>query len=429
MSNMILKNCKTIDNQTKNIIIENGKIESIKKTLLASDMTSDEVIDIKDNIVIPGMIDPHVHFRDPGLTYKEDWKSGSQAAAHGGYTTVIDMPNTKPQTDTLKNFIEKKRIALKKSVVDFGLQAGVKSDKDVQEILEEKPASYKIFMDLYDDNQLREMFRSVARTNKPLCLHCEDKTIIKNNMEHLKKNESTYTNTKAYSYARSGLAEIISVKKAIEYTLENKQHIHLCHVSTRQSLELVDAYKNKAKISLEVTPHHLFLTNAVYDSYGVKAKTNPPLRNVDYNVDDDYLDEFDCVATDHAPHTLEEKQKDTWSSAAGIPGLEVTMKLLLTLVNKRKLSLKQLISLTSKRATEIFDIKNKGKIAEGYDADLTVLDLKQEGTISVDKFYTNAKYTPFEGCKYVGSNIMTINRGTLIAEYDEVYENECRYIY
>ena len=133
MGNLILKNCKTIDNNTINIIIENGKIKEIKKTILPSDTATDKTIDIKDKIVIPGLIDPHVHFRDPGLTHKETWKTGSQAAAHGGYTTVIDMPNTIPKTDTLKNFQEKKEIA-QKSIVDFGLQAGVKTEQDVLEM-------------------------------------------------------------------------------------------------------------------------------------------------------------------------------------------------------------------------------------------------------------------------------------------------------
>ena len=134
MADLILKNCKTIENNIVNIIIEEGRIKEIKKELLPSEKNSDKIIDIKEKTIIPGLIDPHVHLRDPGLTHKEDWTSGSKAAAHGGYTTIIDMPNTKPLTYTLKSFKEKKEIALKKSYVDFALHAGVKTRKDVQEI-------------------------------------------------------------------------------------------------------------------------------------------------------------------------------------------------------------------------------------------------------------------------------------------------------
>lgn len=429
MGNLILKNCKTIKNDIVNIIIEEGKIKEIKKELLSSDKTTDQIIDIEEKIVIPGLIDPHVHFRDPGLTHKEDWKSGSQAAAHGGYTTVIDMPNTIPQTDTLKAFKEKKEIAKKKSVVDFAIHAGVKTQKDVDEILNEKPAAYKIFMDLHDNDQLYQMFEYVSKTGKPLCLHCEDKNLVDYNIKTLSSDKSNDSKTITYSYARSALAELIAVNRAIEYAKKLDLQIHLCHISTRQTLELIHEARNSTNITIEATPHHLFLDNSVYESYGIKAKTNPPLRDVNYNISLSHLNEFDSIGTDHAPHTLEEKQKNTWTSAAGIPGLEVTLPLLLTEVNNNNLTLEEVVKLTSYNPSKIFKIPQKGSIEVGYDGDITVLDMKREGRINVDNWYTQGKYSPFDNRPFVGCNVMTINRGNVICDEDNVIENKSKYVY
>lgn len=429
MGNLILKNCKTIKNDIVNILIEEGKIREIKKELLSSDKTTDKIIDIKEKIIIPGLIDPHVHFRDPGLTHKEDWESGSKAAAHGGYTTVIDMPNTIPTTDTLKAFREKKKIAGKKSVVDFALHAGVKTQDDVDEILNEKPAAYKIFMDLHDNDELYRMFEYVSMTDKPLCLHCEDKNLVDYNIKTLSSDRKNDSKTITYSYARSALAELIAVNRAIEYAKKLDLQIHLCHISTRQTLELIREARTGMDISIEATPHHLFLDNSVYESYGIKAKSNPPLRDKNYNISIENLKEFDSVGTDHAPHTLDEKLKDTWSSAAGIPGLELTLPLLLTEVNNNNLTLDEVVRLTSRNPSEIFKIPSKGAVEVGYDADITVLDMKKEGKICVDDWYTQGKYTPFENREFVGCNVMTINRGNVICDGDEVIKNDGRYVY
>lgn len=429
MGSLILKNCKTIDNKITNIIIEEGKIKDIKKTLLSSEKNTDKIINVKENIIIPGLIDPHVHLRDPGLTQKETWKTGSQAAAHGGYTTIIDMPNTIPKTDTVTNFKEKKEIAEKKSCVDYALHAGVKTQKDVMEINKEKPAAYKIFMDLHTNTELNEMFSYIKQTGKPLCLHCEDKTLVDYNIKTLSKNPENSKKTIIYSYARSALSELIAVNRAIELGKKYDLQLHLCHISTRQTLELIHEAREKMNISIEATPHHIFLDNNTYNTYGIKAKTNPPLRDTKYNININYLNDFDSIGTDHAPHTIEEKEKDTWTSAAGIPGLETTLKLILTEVNKNKISLKQVVRLLSSNPAKIFKIPNKGEIRKEYDADITILDMKETGRIKIDNFYTKGKYTPFENREYKGNNIMTINRGNIISENDEVYKNKSKYIY
>ncbi|MCD7782222.1 MAG: dihydroorotase family protein [Methanosphaera sp.] len=429
IGSLILKNAKLSSNQVANIIIENGKIKEITKTLPTSNQNSDKIIDLEEKYVLAGLIDPHVHFRDPGLTHKENWETGSKAAAHGGYTTVIDMPNTLPQTDTKKAFKEKKDIATKKSYVDFGLHAGVKSKNDVDEILEEKPASYKIFMDLYTDQQLDEMFSYISNTNKPLSLHCEDKTIVDNNIKQLQKNPDNDRNTKAYSEARSILAEVMAVDHAIELAIKYNLTLHLCHITSKTVLKLIEPKKSRVNLSIEATPHHLLLDNETYTKYGVKAKTNPPLRPAGYNITIDDLDKFDNIGTDHAPHTLEEKEKTTWESAAGIPNLETSLKLLLTQVNNKKITLPRLEQLMSTNPAKIFNIPSKGQIKVGNDADLVVIDMNKTGKIDLENLYTQGKYTPFENYEYTGSNVMTIKRGEIISEDDEVYKTQNKYIY
>ena len=159
------------------------------------------------------------------------------------------------------------------------------------------------------------------------------------NIKTLSSNPDNDSKTITYSYARSALAELIAVNRAIEFAKKLDLQIHLCHISTRQTLELIHEARTSANITIEATPHHIFLDNTTYENYGIKAKTNPPLRDKNYNITLDLLNEFDSIGTDHAPHTLEEKQKNTWTSAAGIPGLEATLPLLLTEVNKNKITL------------------------------------------------------------------------------------------
>lgn len=429
MGNIILKNCKMIDEEVVNIIVEDGKIKEIKKTLKPSDTTTDKIIDIKENIIIPGLIDTHVHLRDPGLTHKETWTTGSQAAANGGYTTIVDMPNTIPKTDTYDAFKDKKENALKNSYTDFALNAGVKSKKDVDEILTLKPAAYKIFMDLHDNNQLDEMFSYIQDTNKPLLLHCEDKTLVDYNIKTLSANEENDMKLTTYSYARSAMAEFIAVNHAIELAKKYNIQLHICHLSCRDTFELVNEAKGKINITVEATPHHLFLDNETYNTYGMRAKTNPPLRDINHNITLDNLSSIDSIGTDHAPHTLEEKDKNTWTTASGIPGLEVTLKLLLTEVNNGKITLKDVVEKTSTNPAKIFNMKNKGEIKPGYDADFTIVDMKKSGKIDVDEFKTMGKYTPFENRQYTGSNIMTINRGNIISDTEDVYKYDAKYIY
>ena len=412
---LVIKNCKLVDKPGEYYIgINEGKITDISK----SPIKADETIDIKDNYLMPGFIDPHIHFRDPGLTQKEDFKTGSLSAANGGFTTVIDMPNTIPKTNTYQALKEKMKIAKSKSVVNFELQAGTNNLEEMKKMMELKPISFKIFMDLESDESLEGIFKDLSALknstdyNGLVATHCEKKSIVESETLKLKQKEEN--DAIDYTYARPAQSEDESVKQAIELARRNDLRLHICHLSSSKSLSIAkDASKTMA-VSWEFTPHHLLLDNTAYNIYGTFIKTNPPLRPKNESVRLSDLDDTSIIGTDHAPHTLEDKSKGTWDSSPGIPNLETVVPLMLTEVNKGTVDLKIIPKIFSENASKVYGLESKGKIAIGKDADFTVIDLKQEGTFDIDTFKTKAKYSPFDGWSYVGMPVMTIVNGEIV---------------
>ena len=275
---LVIKNCKLVDKPGEYYIkVEEGKITDISKTSIRSD----NVIDIKHNYLMPGFIDPHIHFRDPGLTQKEDFKTGSLSAANGGFTTVIDMPNTIPKTNTYKALQEKIKIAEKKSVVNFELQAGTNTLEEMEKMITLNPISFKIFMDLETDEDLEKIFKDLSTLknstdyNGLVATHCEKKSIVENETGKLKEKEENEAID--YTYARPTSSEDESVKQAIELAGKNDLKLHICHLSSLKSLHLLENASKTMSLSWEFTPHHLLLDNSAYNIYGTFIKTNPPL--------------------------------------------------------------------------------------------------------------------------------------------------------
>lgn len=426
MLDLCLVNCKLdTDSETVCLGIENGKILSIKKLPSKADTT----LDLQGKIVLPGLIDAHVHFRDPGLTHKEDFGTGSSAAAAGGFTTVLDMPNTIPATDTPEAFKKKIKIGKRKSLVDFGLHAGVGDLSFIGELAKLRPASFKIFMDLTNSADLIEAFSEINRVggDQLISLHAEDGDEVRHFTKLMKKEGS---NPELYAQARPPKAEIDAVINGLFLARKFRQKIHFCHVSTRKSLQLIfKSQKARLNVTSEITPHHLFLDSSYLSKFGTLAKTNPPLRDKNNQLDVNYLSMIDIIGTDHAPHTMDEKGGNIWDAPPGVPGIENILSLLLTLLNQGKISFKTIRRLLCENPAKIFNIPQKGFIKEGMDADLTVVDLKMEGVIDPDNFKSKSRYTPFEGFQVRGMPTMTLVRGRKVMEDGEIIENKGKYVY
>ena len=413
MLDLVIKNSKLIGKHGEyRIGVDEGKITEISR----GNLTGDKVIDIKSNYLLPGFIDPHVHFRDPGLVQKEDFKTGSLAAAHGGFATVIDMPNTLPKTNTYKALKDKINIAKSKSSVNFYLQAGHNSLDEMTKMMELNPISFKVFMDLETDENLEEIFQNLGKLkettsyNGLVATHCEKKSIVEKESERLKDS----TDPIDYTYARPYTSEDESVKQTIELARKNNLQLHICHLSSKNALNIA----RKNNISYEFTPHHLLLDNTAYNTYGTMVKSNPPLRPKDISVRISDIDENSIIATDHAPHTLEEKHRGVFTSSPGIPALETVVSLLLTEVSRGNLSLDLIPKIFSANAAKVFNLESKGEIAVGKDGDFTVLDLKREGKFDISTFKTKAEYSPFDGWEFKGAPVMTIVNGSVV--FDEM---------
>ena len=413
MLDLVIKNSKLIGKDGEySIGVDEGKITEISR----GNLTGDKVIDIKSNYLLPGFIDPHVHFRDPGLVQKEDFKTGSLAAAHGGFATVIDMPNTLPKTNTYKALKDKINIAKSKSSVNFYLQAGHNSLDEMTKMMELNPISFKVFMDLETDENLEEIFQNLGKLkettsyNGLVATHCEKKSIVEKESERLEDS----TDPIDYTYARPYTSEDESVKQTIELARKNNLQLHICHLSSKNALNIA----RKNNISYEFTPHHLLLDNTAYNTYGTMVKSNPPLRPKDISVRISDIDENSIIGTDHAPHTLEEKHQGVFTSSPGIPALETVVSLLLTEVSRGNLSLDLIPKIFSANAAKVFNLESKGEIAVGKDGDFTVLDLKREGKFDISTFKTKAEYSPFDGWEFKGAPVMTIVNGSVV--FDEM---------
>ena len=391
---MIIKNVKIINSQKPvSIIIEN---EKIKKIDMENDFekykeVGNKIIDANYNYVIAGIIDPHTHMRDPGLNHKEDFNSGSKAAARGGITTFLDMPNTIPNTITKENLIQKKSMMSGKSYVDYGFHFGGNKTDNSEDIksIKNEVASTKIFLNVSTGNMLIE----------------DDKIL-----------EKLFTASKIVSVHAEGKM----VDKAIEIAKRTGTTLYLCHLSLYSEIDSLKRAKDSGmKIYGEATPHHLFLnTENINEKNKTLLRMNPELKEKSDNealwkaIKDGTID---TIGTDHAPHLLSEKlDKLTF----GIPSVEHSLELMLKKVKDSTIDLKLLTKIMSENSAKIFGIKNKGILKEGYDGDLTIVDLNDESEIIEKDIITKAAWSPYINFKRGGRVIMTILRGNTVYKYD-----------
>ena len=423
---LLIKNCKLILGEFKeaitgvikdlesvqDIFIYNEKIIKIKSNLKIDesflkkynienfDKESLEVIDANFNYVIPGVIDVHTHMRDPGLTEKEDFTTGSKACAKGGVTTFIDMPNTIPQTTTEEFLKIKSQGAEGRSYVDYGFHFGGSNGDNSSEILKVKDrvASTKIFLNMSTGDMLinnNSSLENIFKSSKIISVHAEGE----------------------------------KVEEAIKLGIAYDKPVYLCHISQESEVDIIKKYKSeikemnkKVKIYVEVAPHHLFLNEEIKNQSELNKKLlimKPELKGAEDNrallqgIKDGIID---TVGTDHAPHTLKDKEAKL---TFGIPGVENSLEVMLNLVKRDEITLYRLTKLMSENPADIFEISNKGRIQEGYDADLVILDMNNMYTISNKEVVSKCGWTPYNNFLTGGKVQKTILRGHVVYSDNE----------
>jgi len=393
--------------------VNQGKICAIKKIL-----KGDTHLKFNRKLILPAGVDLHVHFRDPGFTHKEDFSTGSKAAAFGGITCVFDMPNTIPQTTTLQHLSDKIVSSRKKAYVDFGIYAGI-TDTNIKDIeaLAQTCSGFKIYLGgstnslLLDKRHLNEAFRNIYSTGKLVLIHAEDESCLM----RYKKQENDIAD---HLRCRPAACEETAIKEILAASRDVAPKIHICHLSSCDGLGLL---RNRSKnISCGVTPHHLLLSTEKQPTPGSRYKVNPPLRTV---LDKEALFDgmrkgsIDIMESDHAPHTLEEKGTAFDDAPAGLPGVETMFPLFLYMAKKELLSFQRLISLICEKPAEILKIP-KGKIEIGRDADFIIVDLKKDCRVKSENLHSKCGWTPFDGWSAIFPTDVFVRGEKLIEEHE-----------
>jgi len=432
IADLVLLNTKAYINKVVvdcSVAIDDGKISKIgRETNMPK---SDMRFDLKNLLVLPGLIDAHVHLRDEGKAYKEDFCSGTAAAAVGGMTTVLDMPNNNPVTMSVETLRNRIGIAERKVLVNVGFYSEFPRDKsEIEGIVREGAVGFKLYMaqqvgglDIHSDQAIMEAFKVAGSLEILTATHAEDEQTLKRNedkFKHIGRNDIN-----AFLKAHSEDVEVKAIERLLRLVKTVDMHLHFCHVSTKAGLRtIIEAKKSGLPVTCEATPHHLFLSAGDLKRIGSLAVTMPPVRD---KRDVDGLWEavkngwVDVLGSDHAPHTRKEKEAESvWDVKVGIPGLETTLPLLLTEVRRGRISIGDVVRLMSESPAEIFKLKNKGRLKEGNDADLTVVDLNRKYRVDASKFHSKAKFSPFEGREVEGKPVKTIVAGQLVMDDGEI---------
>ena len=405
-----------------NLLIADGKILDVAAS---SDAACDQTIDCTGLNILPGVIDDQVHFREPGLTHKEDLATASRACAAGGVTSFLEMPNTVPHAVTVDAVHDKQRIAAEKSIVNYGFYIGATPD-NIDELVaaDDDPTipGIKIFIgsstgDLLVDEQ-EALERIFARTTKRITAHCEDETTVRANAKRL----AGTTDVRDHSRIRDHQAAKIATARAIDLAHRHNHPFHVLHVSTADEVPLIaDAAALTAGgqplVTAEVCLHHLFFNVDDYDRLGSKIQMNPSIKTAADNaalwqaLSDGVIT---VIATDHAPHTLDEKSKPYPLSPSGLPAIENSLALMLDQVHRGRVTIDQVAAWMCTNPADVWRINGKGRIAEGHDADIVIADLGEQRTIRDEHQHTKTKWSPWNGETLTGWPTATYVGGQLV---------------
>ncbi len=385
-----------------NVVIEDGNIIDITKELPESSF--DEIIDASGCYVLPGVIDDHVHFREPGLTEKADIESESRAAAAGGVTSYFDMPNCKPQTTTLEALNDKFERARRSSHVNYSFFYGATND-NVQTFAQldaHRIPGIKLFMGSSTGNMLvdgKETLERIFSTVKlPLMVHCEDTDLINRNMEKAKKAWGEDPQVNLHSLIRSEEACLASSRRAVELAKKYGTRLHIAHLSTAEELELIGG-----NITAEACVGHLYFTELDYQRLGARIKVNPSIKTpVDQFLLRQALTDghITVVGTDHAPHLMEQKQGGCVRAASGMPMIQFSLVTMLELVDEKVLSLERMVELMCHNPARLFGVEQRGFLRKGYRADMVIVRPRSPWTVTKDVIQSKCGWSPMEGHEY-----------------------------
>jgi dihydroorotase len=422
----LIKNAKVVlpdAIESVSVIIEGEQIADIDP---AAQITVDEVIDATGLYLLPGVIDDQVHFREPGLTHKEDLATASLACAKGGVTTFLEMPNTVPATTTQARLEEKLALAAEKSLVNYGFYIGATAENLDELKRARRTPGIKIFIgsstgDLLVDEQ-EALERIFADTTLPITAHCEDETTVRANAARLAGTHDVADHSRIRDHA----AAMIATQRAIDLAHRHRHRFHVLHVSTGAETELLANHRQL--ITGEACPHHLLFNTGDYDRLGTLVQMNPSLKTASDNkqlwqaLADGRLQ---VVATDHAPHTLEEKRRPYPESPSGVPAVENSLALMLNEVNNNRCTLQQVINWMCDAPARVWDIVGKGRIAIGFDADLVLVDLGRTVEVRNENQIAKCGWSPWHGAKLTGWPVRTWVMGREVYRDGKFQDDQC----
>lgn len=394
------------------VLIDGEKILDLAPPRTAS---ADEVIDATGLHLLPGVIDDQVHFREPGLTHKEDLRTATRACAKGGVTSFLEMPNTKPETITVERLHDKLALAATKCLVNYGFYIGATPDNVAELRAAQRTPGIKIFIGSSTGNllvdQQESLERIFAETTLPICAHCEDEATVRANAAALNGGKE-YAD---HSRIRDEKAAVIATQRAIDLAFRHNHRFHVLHVSTAAETEFLRDHRGL--ITAEACPHHLFFNTNDYARLKSLVQMNPSIKSPADNVglwkalNDGRIQ---VIATDHAPHTLEEKDRPYPQSPSGLPAVENSLALMLDAVHRGLCTVEQVVSWMCDAPARVWDIVNKGRITPGYDADLVLVDLAKSATVRNHEQATKCGWSPWDGVTLTGWPVRTFLLGETV---------------